>query len=101
MKVRYTDTFERGQMWVKHLLFAAILCGAAAMLLVKSGSYAQLTLILISFGLLIGMVVTAWRLCRCPYCGRVIAADVLRTTVCPGCRRSLSTGRKVKKSELK
>ena len=99
MKVRYTDTFERGQMWVKHLLFAAILCGAAAMLLVKSGSYAQLTLILISFGLLIGMVVTAWRLCRCPYCGKHIIAGVLAVKTCPSCRRSLSTGKKVKKSK--
>ena len=101
MKVRYKPTFEYGRNLAKYLLVGSVIFVLAALMLVPTGSVAQVILIALSFVLMAALVFVIVKYCRCPYCGRVIAAGVLRTTVCPGCRRSLSTGRKVKKSELK
>ena len=101
MKVRYKPTFEYGRNLAKYLLVGSVVFVLAALMLVPGGSVAQAILIALSFVLMAALVFVIVKYCRCPYCGRVIAAGVLRTTVCPGCRRSLSTGRKVKKSELK
>ncbi len=36
--------------------------------------------------------------CRCPHCGKIIFFGALNATHCPRCRRSLTTGKKQKKS---
>lgn len=38
------------------------------------------------------------RECRCPHCGKIIFLGALSATHCPRCRRSLTTGKKQKKS---
>ena len=48
--------------------------------------------------LFIATVVIIVRECRCPHCGKVIFLGVLAVTSCPKCKRSLTTGKKVKKS---
>ena len=98
MRATFEKSFERGQNLVRHFLFAAILCGAASLLLVPQGSVYQVILVILSTALLIGMIVCAWKLCRCPYCGKHIIAGALAATVCPACSRDLRSGRKVKKS---
>ena len=37
--------------------------------------------------------------CRCPHCGKVIFMGALSATHCPRCKRSLTTGKKQKKSK--
>ena len=49
--------------------------------------------------MLIGMIISAWKLCRCPYCGRPIIFGALAVSVCPSCHRDLKNGKKVKKSK--
>ena len=84
---------------VKYYLFGALLCGLASVLLVPSGSVLQMILIFLSAALLIGMIISAWKLCRCPYCGRPIIFGALAVSVCPSCHRDLKNGKKVKKSK--
>lgn len=38
------------------------------------------------------------RECRCPHCGKIIFMGALSATHCPRCKRSLTTGKKQKKS---
>lgn len=38
------------------------------------------------------------RECRCPHCGKIIFFGALSATHCPRCKRSLTTGKKQKKS---
>ena len=99
MKVRYKPTFEYGKNMAKYLLVGSVLFALAALLLVPTGSVAQVILMLISLAVLIALIVVIVKFCRCPYCNRVIAAGLLQVKVCPGCRRSLSTGKKMKKSQ--
>ena len=97
MKARYERTFEYGKSIARYLLMAAVIFGLAAFLLVPDNRLAQLILILASFGAMVAMVVVMYRYCRCPYCGKRIIAGALAVSSCPTCRRSLSTGKKVKK----
>ncbi|MBQ1503997.1 MAG: hypothetical protein IIZ49_01265 [Oscillospiraceae bacterium] len=39
------------------------------------------------------------RECRCPHCGKIIFMGALSATHCPRCKRSLTTGKKYKKSK--
>ena len=39
------------------------------------------------------------RECRCPHCGKIIFMGALSVTHCPRCKRSLTTGKKYKKSK--
>ena len=98
MKARFDRSFERGQDLVKVFLTGALLTGLASVLLAPSGSVLQMILIFLSAALLIAMIVSAWKLCRCPYCGRPIIFGALAVTVCPSCHRDLKNGKKVKKS---
>ena len=98
MKARFDRSFERGQDLVKVFLTGALVTGLASVLLVPSGSVLQMILIFLSAALLIAMIVSAWKLCRCPYCGRAIIFGALAVTVCPSCHRDLKNGKKVKKS---
>ena len=99
MKIQHNDSFERGKDLVKYLLAAALIIGLAGLLLTPTGSLAQMLLVFLSFALLVAVLVVTWRFCRCPYCGRHIIAGVLAVKVCPACHRSLTTGKKVKKSK--
>ena len=98
MKARFDRSFEHGQDLVKFFLTGALLTGLASVLLTPSGSVLQTILIFLSAALLIAMIVCAWKLCRCPYCGRPIIFGALAVSVCPSCHRDLRNGKKVKKS---
>ena len=97
MKARFKRTFEYGKNIARYLLVAAFAFGLAAFLLVPDNKPAQLILILASSGTLIAMLVVLYQYYRCPYCGKRIVAGALAVSSCPACRRSLSTGKKVKK----
>ncbi len=45
------------------------------------------------------MVFLIVRECRCPHCGKIIFLGALSATHCPRCRRSLTTGKKYRKSK--
>lgn len=56
---------------------------------------ATLWLTIISFAATVWVV---YRYCRCPNCGKIIFFGVAVIKVCPRCHRSLTSGKKVKKS---
>ncbi len=101
MKVSYPNTYARGQKLVRILLALAIAAAAAGMLLFREGTVQQAGCLVVSLAMLVGVVAAALRYCRCPYCGRRILGGVLVLEVCPGCRRSLYTGDKLKKNAKK
>ena len=80
------------------LIAAALAC--AGSLLTPQG-YLQLKLFftvatIILFATTLYIIV---RECRCPHCGKIIFIGALSATHCPRCRRSLTTGKKQKKSK--
>ena len=44
-------------------------------------------------------IYTIIKCCRCPSCNKVIFFGLLAAKTCPRCKRSLTTGQKVKKSK--
>ena len=95
MKARFDRTFEYGRNISKYLvIFAIVLCVLS--LLVPQGTYVQIVIIAATLALTIATFVVLYKYCRCPYCGKRIMIGVLRVTVCPRCRRSLTSGKKIK-----
>ena len=101
MKPSFPNTFARGQKLVRYLLAFSIAAAAAGLLLYAEHSTGQLVCILLSLGLMIGVVVVIVLDCRCPRCGRRIIGGVLVLETCPSCKCNLYTGDKVKKSTKK
>ena len=97
MKVQYESKFSYGQRIVRYLLFAVIALSLAAALLTPKGSTEQLILVLAAFAAIGAIFAVISKYCRCPHCGKQIIAGVLAVKSCPKCRRSLTTGKKVKK----
>lgn len=95
MKARFDRTFEYGRNISKYLvIFAIVLCVFS--LLVPQGTYVQFILIAATFGLIVATIVVMYKYCRCPYCGKRIMMGVLQIKACPRCRRSLTTGKKMR-----
>ena len=80
------------------MIAAAIFCVGS---LLTPESFVSLKLFLtIATILLFGtMVFIIVRECRCPHCGKIIFMGALSATHCPRCKRSLTTGKKFKKSK--
>ena len=80
------------------MIAAAIFCVGS---LLTPESFVSLKLFLtIATILLFGtMVFIIVRECRCPHCGKIIFMGALSATHCPRCKRSLTTGKKYKKSK--
>lgn len=95
MKAKFDRTFEYGKNISKYcVIFAIALCVLS--LLVPQGTYLQVILIAATLAMLVATVVVMYKFCRCPYCGKRIMLGVLRVKSCPRCRRSLTTGKKMK-----
>ena len=96
MKGHVSD-FERGRKIVLVLLILAIAFGIIALVFCAENSGQQMAYILAAFVCIVGIVITSVLLCRCPHCGKRILTGVLVVKVCPKCKRSLTTGKKVKR----
>ena len=92
----YESGFERGQQLVRYCLAGSVGTAVCALFFTPAGSALNMALVFLSMALLIGMVVCAYKFCRCPYCGKSIIAGALKVTACPHCRRDLRSGKKVK-----
>ena len=57
----------------------------------------QVIFIFAAFTCMAGLIVASLKLCRCPHCGKRILNGVLVKKICPNCRRSLTTGKRVKR----
>ena len=91
------SAFERGKRIVIILLALAVLLCLYALMFTEEYSKENLIAVIAAFFYFIAMIVTAAQLCRCPHCGKRIISGVLVVKVCPKCKRSLTTGNKVRK----
>ena len=101
MKASYTSSFARGQKLVRYLLVAALVSGAAGLLLFREGTMQQTVCVLLSAALIVAVIVVAARFCRCPSCGKRVINGVLVLSTCPRCKRDLYTGDKPRKAKKK
>ena len=93
----YVNGFVYGRDLLKKVIMATVICCVLSIVfrqnMLLQGVFAAATLILFFVGIYID-----YKHCRCPHCGKVIFLGVLAVTSCPKCKRSLTTGKKVKKS---
>ena len=101
MKPSFSSNFARGQKLVRYLLVAALISGAAGLLLFREGTMQQAVCVLLSAAFIVSVIVVAARDCRCPSCGKRIINGVLVLNTCPRCKRNLYTGDKPKKANKK
>ena len=97
MKTRYANTFEYGQKLAKYLIgFAVVIC-LASVLFMPKGSIVQTIAAILGMALIVATIYVTYKYCRCPHCGKHIVAGVFAVKTCPACRRSLVTGKKIRK----
>ena len=93
------SNYEAARGRLKTVMFASIVACAGSLLTPQA--YLQMKMFftiatVILFGTLVFIIV---RDCRCPHCGKIIFFGALSATHCPRCKRSLTTGKKQKKSK--
>ncbi len=93
----HQSKFDRGRKIIVIFVALAILFGVLALMFTTENSRAQVIYVLAAFACIAGVIITSLTMCRCPYCGKRILNGVLVVKVCPKCKRSLSTGKKVKR----
>ena len=89
------NDFESGRKAAKILAILSAV-GCVAMLLAGDNPPLQGALILLTMLLFVSMFLVIVLRCRCPHCGKVILLGLWNAKVCSSCRRSLSSGNKVK-----
>ena len=93
----YTNNFTYGRDILKQILIGAVVCAAMCFLFRNNQTW-SVVFSALTIGLFIGALVVVVKYCRCPHCNRVIFLGVMALSSCPSCKRSLVTGKKVKKS---
>ena len=92
----YINSFVRGRELLKKLLvgdmFTAIAAAFTRSNPMVMGAFSIATILLF-----IAIIYVDIKYCRCPNCGKVILLGVLAIDACPRCKRSLTTGKKMKK----
>ena len=89
------NDFESGRKAAKILAILSAV-GCVAMLMTGDNPPLQGALVLLTLLLFVTMYLVIVLRCRCPHCRKVIFLGVWNAKVCPSCRRSLSSGNKVK-----
>ncbi len=95
-KTPKTD-FERGRTYSVVLIAMTIALSVISLMFTKSGTTESMALTISALLCAIAAVVVVVKFCRCPYCGKRVITGVLVVETCPKCRRSLTTGDKVRK----
>ena len=94
----YINGFMRGRDLLKKLLVCDLITAGIAVFMRSNPTIMALfsgaTLILF-----IAIIYIDIKYCRCPNCGKVILLGVLAIEACPRCKRSFTTGKRVKKGK--
>lgn len=98
MKNVYGNTFVQGRELVKKLFTAAVIGAVLSIVCNQLGSPVAPYLVGLTLVIMGTTVYVMAKYCRCPHCGKRIMTGVLVATTCPSCRRSLVTGKKMKKN---
>ena len=92
------SNYESARSRLKTVMLATILACAGSLLTPQSFLQLKLFFTVATVILFATMVYIIVRECRCPHCGKIIFMGALSATHCPRCKRSLTTGKKQKKS---
>ncbi len=95
----YVNSFIHGRDLCKKSMLSAAACCVLSVLGQWISPAVQVLFGGATIILFITTIVIIVRQCRCPHCGKIIFLGVLAVTACPNCKRSLTTGKKVKKSK--
>ena len=94
----YVNSFVYGRELMKKLLICTVALAVLAFVL-QSNQTLSVLLTAATLALFASVLYIMIKFCRCPNCGKVIFLGVLAIDTCPKCKRSLVTGKKVKKSK--
>ncbi|MBQ3482540.1 MAG: hypothetical protein IJH48_09525 [Oscillospiraceae bacterium] len=92
------NNYEAARSRLRTVMIAAALSCAGSLLTPQSYLPLKLFFTIATILIFASMVFIIVRECRCPHCGKIIFLGALSATHCPRCRRSLTTGKKQKKS---
>ena len=92
------NNYEAARSRLRTVMIAAELSCAGSLLTPQSYLPLKLFFTIATILIFASMVFIIVRECRCPHCGKIIFLGALSATHCPRCRRSLTTGKKQKKS---
>ncbi len=93
----YVNDFVYGRELMKKLLICTVALALLAFVF-QSNQTVSTVLTVATLVLFASVLYIMIKFCRCPNCGKVIFLGVLAVNTCPKCKRSLVTGKKVKKS---
>lgn len=96
MKV-YGNDFVTGRELAKKIAILVALFAGFGILLGFINPLYQMVVSIFAVILMITLFVVVYKRCVCPHCGKHIVLGVLQATTCPRCKRSLISGRKVKR----
>lgn len=92
------NSYEQAKGRLRTVMLGAILACAGSLLTPQSFLTLKLFFTVATVALFVVTVYIILHDCRCPHCGKIIFLGALSATHCPRCRRSLTTGKKQKKS---
>ena len=92
------SNYESARSRLKTVMLAAFLACAGSLLTPQSFIQLKMFFTIATLILFATIVYIIVRECRCPHCGKIIFTGALSATHCPRCKRSLTTGKKQKKS---
>ena len=93
------SSYELAKRLLRTIMIAAVLACAGSLLTPQNYLPLKLFFTIATIILFAFTVYTIVHDCRCPHCGKIIFFGALSATHCPRCRRSLTSGKKQKKSK--
>ena len=91
--------YETARDRLRTVMIAAAIACVGSLLTPQSFISLKLFLTIATILLFVTMLFIIVRGCRCPHCGKIIFMGALSATHCHRCKRSLTTGKKQKKSK--
>ena len=93
------SSYDTARSRLRTVMIAVAVACAGSLLTPQSFLELKMFLTIATVMLFVVMAVIIVRDCRCPHCGKIIFMGALSATHCPRCKRSLTTGKKYKKSK--
>ncbi len=97
--MNFMKNFDRARSLAKGCLFGAMGLCILGLLINESMPQFAIYIVVAAVALIVIALFVVFTCLKCPYCGKQIISKCLTATVCPHCKRNLSTGLKSKKKK--
>lgn len=94
--MNFTKNFDRARNVVKGCLITAMIICVIGLFINESAPTLGLYIIIAALALIAFAMLLVFTSLKCPYCGKQLFSKCLTVTVCPNCKRNLTTGMKSK-----